>query len=344
MAKDLKKATGLPISYTVTPRMLTLLEEISELRTTIEQSRVIVPWIPQLGNDAATRIAHASTAIEGNPLTLKEVKIISNGGDVPTRSQKQQQEILNYLEALRFVVKHAKKLPTQSDLLKLHSILAKGYTLDLGPFGEFRDEPIAVGKHLPPKAHEVPSLIAAMLAWLNKEGKQLPPIIVSAIIHYVFEYIHPFMDGNGRVGRVLAAWILYQRTFDRYHIFSVDEVYLQNRDRYYKELQKVDQANGDLTTWIEYVGEAVLVTLKKLEKRISAIHVVKELNISLTPKQEKLLSLIKENPMNVRDIMQELKVSKPGAYYLLRPLLDSGLVEKAGGYKTGKYRLVSAVG
>lgn len=329
-----------PIKYNVTPRFLTLLEEITELKTMIEQSRVIVPWIPQLGNDAASRIAHASTAIEGNPLTLKEVKIVSTGGEVPTRSQRQKQEIINYLEALRFVVKRAKKMPTQSDILKLHAVLAEGYTLERGPFGKFREEQIAVGKHMPPKADEVPKLIEAMIVWLNREGKQLPAVMVSAIIHYVFEYIHPFMDGNGRVGRILAAWILYQRTFDRYHIFSVDEVYLQNRDKYYRELHKVDLSNGDLTTWIEYVGEAVLVTLKNLWKRISAIRADKELNISLTPKQERLLSLIKDTPMNVRDIMRELEVSKPGAYYLLRPLLGSKLIEKAGGYKTGKYRLV----
>lgn len=331
--------TTLPVTYTITPRMLTLLEEITALKTMIEQSRVLLPWVPRLGSDAAVRIVHASTAIEGNPLTLNEVRIISSGGEVPTRSHKKKLEILNYLEALRYVAKHAGKTPKNADILKLHAIIANGYALDLGPFGAFRSEPIAVGKHRPPKAQEASKLVLEMLAWLDQEGNHLPAVIASAIIHYQFEYIHPFMDGNGRVGRLLADWILYQRAFDRYHIFSVDEIYLQNRARYYRELQKVDTSNGDLTTWIEYVGEAVLTTLRNLWKRINAVQAAGSLNISLTPRQERLLNLLKDTPMNIREIMQELDVSKPGAHYLLRPLLKSGLVEKAGGYKTGKYRL-----
>ena len=332
-----------PIKYTLTPSTLNRLDEISGLREILTRSQVTVSWIPQLGRDAASRIAHASTAIEGNPLTLREVTIVSDGGEIPTRSVKQKQEIVNYLAALRYIVTHAKDLPTVSDILELHSIVGKEYVFELGLGGVFRSEPVAAGKHIAPKATEVPQLVNSMLEWLEEKGKDLPAVIPSAVIHYVFAYIHPFMDGNGRVGRLLADWILYRLAFDRYHIFSVDEFFLQNRDRYYEELQKADESDGVLTTWIEYVAEAVLVTLQNLEKRITALSLDPTLKIELTPNQEKLLHALKVGPMNIREIMEELGVTKSGAHFIISPLIKRNRIEKAGGWKTGKYRLTQNV-
>ena len=91
-----------------------------------------------------------------------------------------------------------------------------------------------------------------LLAWWNQESARLSPVLSSAILHYRFEAIHPFADGNGRTGRALALWELYRRGFDTHHIFSVDEFYWEDRPRYYAALDAVRREGGDLTGWIEY--------------------------------------------------------------------------------------------
>ncbi len=78
-----------------------------------------------------------------------------------------------------------------------------------------------------------------LLEWWNRDSVKLSPVLSSAILHYRFEAIHPFADGNGRTGRALALWELYRRGFDTHHIFSVDEYYWENRPQYYAELDAV---------------------------------------------------------------------------------------------------------
>src|SRR5437762_8379937 len=107
-----------------------------------------------------------------------------------------------------------------------------------------------------------------LLTWWNKDAARLSPVLSSAIVHCRFEAIHPFADGNGRTGRALALWELYRRGFDTHHIFSVDEVYWENRPRYYAALDSVRRQAEDLTDWLAYVAEALRVTLERVWDRI----------------------------------------------------------------------------
>ena len=86
-------------------------------------------------------------------------------------------------------------------------------------------------------------------------------------MHYRFEAIHPFADGNGRTGRALALWELYRRGFDSHHIFSVDEFYWEDRPRYYAALQAVRRPGDDLTSWLEYSAEGLQQTLERAWQR-----------------------------------------------------------------------------
>ena len=90
-----------------------------------------------------------------------------------------------------------------------------------------------------------------LLEWWNKESKGISPVVSSAIVHYRFEAIHPFADGNGRTGRALALWELYRRGFDTHHIFPVDEYYWDGRAAYYVALHRVRQCGEDLTSWVK---------------------------------------------------------------------------------------------
>ncbi|MFH1017690.1 MAG: Fic family protein [Pseudomonadota bacterium] len=298
-----------------------------------------MPWIPILQRDSRTRTTHSSTAIEGNPLTLEQVKALEEGRPLPETEGRARREVLNQLAGLRFVEKNqGKKLITRSDLFRLHKIIASG-VMDQGEAGRYRTFGVHVGLHVPPSAKEVPNLMAEYLQWWNQQAMKWSPVISSAVLHYRFEEIHPFGDGNGRMGRTLALWDLYRRGFDTHHIFSVDEVYWENRPRYYAQLEGVRKLKGDLTGWLEYSAEAIHLTLERVVGRINHLAATwTGGRVALTPKQERLLHVLRDRgELAPREIWMELKVTKQGAAKILKPLIITGLVRRIGTRKSGKY-------
>jgi Fic family protein len=98
--------------YTITPRLLGEVEQVAALHERIQAAAVQVPWIPALQKDARVRNAHSSTAIEGNPLTLEQVRAIEEGREIPATAQRARREVANYFAGLRFVEKNAQPLLT----------------------------------------------------------------------------------------------------------------------------------------------------------------------------------------------------------------------------------------
>jgi Fic family protein len=297
-------------------------------------------WVPALQKDTRTRNVHASTAIEGNPLTLEQVRALEEGRPLAAKDQRPQREVLNYFAGLRYVEKYAgKKNISHGDVLKLHRILAGG-VMDQGEAGRYRSIAVRVARYLPPGPGDVSGLMFELLEWWSGEAATLSPVISCAILHYRFEAIHPFADGNGRTGRALALWELYRRGFDTHHVFSVDEYYWEDRPRYYGALKAVGRAGEDLTGWLEYCAEGLRQTLERVWLRIQAFKLRSPEKLILRPKQERLLQLLRDHGrMSPPEIWAALRVSRQGAMDLLRPLLDAGLVEKIGTRKTGRYAL-----
>jgi Fic family protein len=325
--------------YTITPVLLGQVEQIAALRERILTAAVQVPWIPALQKDTRIRNAHSSTAIEGNPLTLEQVRAIEEGREIPAASQRPRREIANYFAGLRFVEKNAqRRVIGHREVLKLHCIMAAD-VMDQGRAGEYRTIRVKVGDYIAPRPDQVRPMMSDLLDWWNKES--ISPILSSAIVHHQFETIHPFPDGNGRTGRMLSLWELYRRGFDNHHIFSIDEFYWENRPRYYEELEKVSRADGVLTSWLEYSAEGLRGILERVWSRIQKLsaHAGKT-KLVLRPKQEQLLHLLREHKaMTPREIWDALGVSKQGALDLLRPLMKAGLVRRIGTKKTGRYVL-----
>jgi len=179
------------------------------------------------------------------------------------------------------------------------------------------------------------------LEWWNLKSSKWSPVVSSAVIHFRFEDIHPFADGNGRTGRALALWELYRRGFDTHHIFSVDEFYWENRPRYYEALNDVRKQGADLSGWIGYVAEGLWLTLEKTWLRVQELSAsAGTKKIVLRPKQEQLLRLLRDHQgLTPKEIRELVGVSKQGAVDLLNPLLEAGLVRRIGTRKTGKYIL-----
>ena len=327
--------------FSVTARLLQTVETIAALRERIAAATVQVAWIPALQKDARVRNTHSSTAIEGNPLTLEQVRELEEGRPLAAVAQRSQREVLNYFAGLRYMEKNfGVKTITHEHVLKLHSIIAGG-VMDQGDAGRYRSIMVRVGRHVPPPPEQVSGLMHELLDWWNKEGPKWSPVLSSAIVHFQFEDIHPFADGNGRTGRMLALWELYRRGFDTHHIFSIDEVYWEDRPRYYAGLQAVRAERGNLTGWLEYTAEGLRLTLEKVWLRIQRLTAKSGAEkIVLRPKQEQLLQLLRERQsMTPKEIWEAIGVSKQAAAKLMKPLLDARLVRRVGSQKSGRYIL-----
>ncbi len=329
--------------FTITPALLAEVEQVAALRERIQNAVVDLAWIPALQKDTRARNVHASTAIEGNPLTLEQVRALEEGRELSTPGARPKREVINYFAGLRYVEKHAaKKALRHADILELHRILA-GEVMDQGEAGKYRMITVRVGQYRPPPPDAVSGLMFELLEWWNGAAAKLSPVLSSAILHYRFEAIHPFADGNGRTGRALALWELYRRGFDTHHIFAVDEYYWEDRPAYYAALQGVREAGDDLSAWLEYCAAGLRQTLERAWLRIQTLQVGSTEKLVLRPRQEQLLHLLRDHGgMAPAEIWAALGVSRQGAMDLLRPLLDAGVVEKVGGNKTGRYVLKHA--
>ncbi len=329
-------------TFTITPRLLRDLEAVADVRAKIAEATIQLTWVPQLQKDSRHRGAHASTAIESNPLTLAEVRALEAGTPLPARTDRSRREILNYFAGLRFVEKRAatKKPITHEDLFRLHRFLATG-VMDQGEPGGYRSIRVRVGGHFPPPPEMVSGLMRELLDWWNKKSEEWSAPLSSAILHYQFEEVHPFADGNGRVGRMLALWELYRRGFDTHHIFSVDEFYWEDRARYYESLDAVRRARGDLTGWLEYTTEGLRQTLERVWLRVKQLAATTgKKKTVLRPKQEQLLHLLRDrHGLTPNELWAALNVTKQGAAHILRPLLKAKLVKRIGTQKNGRYIL-----
>lgn len=326
--------------FQTTSHLYKLLETISALHERIQNSLIKIPWVPSLVREARARMAWGSTAIEGCTLSLEAVQGLLEGREAVGYPDRDVRMAQNYLKALSWIQKRGKNAPiTQKNIFQLHKMIANE-AVDEGPIAAYRRRNVRAGLHVAQDWQAVPKLMNQLLAWLNGPAGELPAIFSSAILHLRFVEIHPFRDGNGRLARLLATWELYRKGFDTLHVFALDEYFLEHRNLYIKNLQRVQVEKQNLGGWLEFVAEALLDTLERVEKRIMAIGIQHSRPISLTLRQEKLLRFLREKgQVAIREMARHLKVTVPGAHYILKPLIQNGLVHRQGSHKLARYLL-----
>src|SRR5882724_8454819 len=154
----------------IMPRLLARGEAVAAMRERIQGAAVELSWIPALQKDTRTRNVHASTAIEGNPLTLEQVQALEEGRELVASDQRSQREVLNYCAGLRYVEKNAgKKILRHEDLFTLHRILADG-VMDQGVAGRYRSIAVRAGRYTPPAPRHVSGLMFELLDWWNQKS------------------------------------------------------------------------------------------------------------------------------------------------------------------------------
>ncbi len=330
--------------FTYNHELVNKLLEINSIRDFIVNAPVVLEMEVSLKREALLKSAHHSTAIEGNPLSLNQVDKLAKG--IKIQGQKRAtQEVLNYLNVLKDMDSYIEdgKI-TEKNVLKLHENITH-YTLEYTYLeGQYRSQPVYVVNQegdivfTPPNANLVPGQIQDLLEWINNTSGELNAVISAGIIHYEFVRIHPFVDGNGRTGRALAAIYLYLRGFDV--DFTLDEYYNNNRQAYYHALNSVDPQTQDLTDWLLYFLEGFLTSIDEIKNRIMLFPAGAPVKIKLTEKMLKILEYVHLNgSITNSEVQKLLNISRQGAYKDLRNLMDKGIIEKKGGSRSTYYIL-----
>jgi len=232
-------------NYKYSNKIIKNLTAVAEARAIILNSPLIPKWEVSLRREALLKSAHSSTAIEGNQLSLDEVSLLQQGREIMA-SRRDRQEVLNYLEALNRINDFAAGSQfTIFDFLEIHMTITKDTLNNPSDEGKLRDRRVYVGNSYtgevifePPGANMVDFLVRDFLDWFNStEIEEIDSVLIAGITHYEIVRIHPFIDGNGRTARIMAALVLYKRGFDTKKFFTLDDYYDQNRRSYYDALK-----------------------------------------------------------------------------------------------------------
>ncbi|MEW5937050.1 MAG: Fic family protein [Candidatus Thermoplasmatota archaeon] len=340
--------------FAITRKILANLTQVAAAREVILHAYLVPKWEVALRKEALLRSAHSSTSIEGNKLSLEQVSDLAAGRKVMA-SRKDKQEVLNYLAVLEHLADFAEKgRISEGSIIELHKQITKEVLDNPKDSGTYRNRQVYVGDRftgeiifMPPKTEEVPQLMRSLVEWLSSEDStELEPILVAGIAHYEFVRIHPFVDGNGRTARALAALILLVRGFDIKRFFALDDYYDSDRAAYYAALQSVDQKSLDITKWLEYFTDGVAVSVNAVKEKIlrlssERLRRDKKGQIALTDRQMKMIALLNEKGrVTNRDVRSMLKLSNRGAMDEIKKLIQLGVIKAEGKGRSVHYVLV----
>lgn len=302
--------------FTISERTVNLVADIMELVTRITLKEVD-GINPKLRRNNRIKTIQASLAIENNSLSLKQVTAIINGKRILGPGQ-DIREVQNAYEAYEKLLELD---PYDIDsLLIAHRLLMNDLTSESGKFrsggvGIFAGEQLV---HMAPPAHLVREQIDQLLHWSKASG--IHPLIKSCVFHYEFEFIHPFTDGNGRIGRMWQTLILYKwkRIFGW---LPVETLIKERQGQYYKVLGECDKA-ADSKAFIEFLLQAIHDSLRSLDQ-------TEQVGVQVTDQVKKLMAIMGDMPMSNNELMNLVGIKHRPTFrknYLL-PAIEQGLIE-----------------
>lgn len=304
--------------FTITPRILGQVAECCE-RVGSWRGGQELSLSPQLRRENRVRSIQASLAIENNSLSIDQVTDILDGKRViglPREIQEVKNAITCYDQLGSFD-------PTSvADFLKAHGILMQALADDAGTFrsggvGVYREGQLI---HMAPPADRIPQLIADLFTWFG--GTDLHPLIASSILHYEIEFIHPFSDGNGRMGRLWQSLAL-TRWHPELAYLPVESVIREHQSSYYAALGEADR-KAKATPFVEFILDAITESLK--------IH--PHTDPASDPVSDRVKSLLKaflsdSEKLAAEEVLRRLKLRHKPSFRknYLHPALADGMIE-----------------
>lgn len=302
--------------YTISDQAVNLIASIIEMIENISVDRPIQSN-PKLRRNNRIKTIHASLAIENNSLSLDQVTDIINGKRV-LGPPNEIQEVKNAYETYELLL--AFDPYSYQDLLKAHAILMKDLVKEAGQYraggvGVFAGKQLV---HMAPPPQRVPQLINELIGWIR--SAPVHPLVKSCVFHYEFEFIHPFMDGNGRMGRMWQTLLLCKWK-PVFAWLPIETIIKERQDEYYRVLGEADRV-GDSGKFIEFMLQAIRDTLQEI---ISTEQVC----VQVTDQVARLLKAIGNEVLSAKELMDRVGIRHRPTFrenYLL-PALNAGLIE-----------------
>lgn len=311
-----------PPVIALTAEINVLLADIENLKTKASLHRVSPEMLMALRRQALLKSSLYSARIEGNPLELSDIEIGSNVHEI------HKQEVANLVIAYERLLDSSEKSLSPELFKEWHRLVLSGIS---GAAGHFRTEESAifnqagVAVYLAPASQRVVELMGGLCEFVNVSGYPAP--VVAAVAHIWFEKIHPFLDGNGRVGRLLVAWILKRSGYDFSGLVSLEEYLDLHRDAYYTALA-VDKQ--EVSGFVEYFLTAIVSHAQSSLARIEKSDLPKY--PGLLPRRAEIVQIISDHKIVSFDFLRRRFRAVPDRtlHNDLQQLVRLGLIEKLG--------------
>jgi len=296
--------------------------------------------------------ATQSSKIEGTKTNIEDA--IMDKEDVDFEKRDDWVEVQNYIDALNSAINQLEKLPFSSRLIKqTHKSLLKGARGKHKLPGEYRKSQNWIGGaslsdavFIPPVQDSVESYMGDLEKFAHNPEFTLPELLKAALIHYQFETIHPFLDGNGRVGRLMITLYLVEKGILKKPVLYLSDFFERNRNLYYDNLMAVRDKN-DLTQWFKFFLVGLIETAKS---SIDTFDLIMKLQKDIDARLQKLGSRLKnatavvnylyQRPLiDVQRVIEITKQSPPSAYKLIDQLESLEILHEVSGAKRGKQYL-----
>lgn len=303
--------------FTITNETLANIGLVEAAKEVIENAPLIPIYESRFKKDALLRTIHHGTHIEGNDLTLSEVRKAIEGEEFVAR-ERDVQEVINYRNVLKYIDSLKKELSdkpqySQKIIKEINRIACERIITD-DRAGNYRQTQVVLKNSAtgeitfrPPPAIEMPFLMDDFFAWLNSvEAKKIHPVLRAGIAHYYLVSIHPFIEANGRTARAFATLVLFAEGYDIKKFFSLEDYFDKDAARYYQSLMEADKQHRDLTkrdltAWLEYFTQAMGVELTRIKEKVKRLSVDIKIKsrvgkqVPLNERQIKLIEYLEEH-------------------------------------------------
>ena len=289
--------------------------------------------------------ASSSSQIEGTQASISdaiEALNIERRNDLP----QDVDDILHYIEALNYGLERAKDFPFSLRFIReLHEKLMTGARNTHNPFpGEFRRTQNWIGGTRPDNARFVPPPVREMNQALNDLEKfihaddEYLPLIKAGLLHAQFETIHPFLDGNGRTGRMLVTMFLWYRRLLEMPVLYLSTYFKKHQETYYEKLNAYHSENGNVEEWVEFfldgvidIANSSIETCRKItELRERDMRKAQKLGKATAPKTLDIIRFLYKMPtVGIADVVNQTRYSRPSAYKLIDRLVDMNILYPA---------------
>lgn len=316
--------------FEITSKIIELISNISEKIGEINYLQNN-PYHIKLRKENRIKTIHSSLAIENNSLSLKQITAIIEGKHV-LGNPNEIKEVKNSIQAYDLLL--SLNPYNEKDLLKAHKLMMQDLVERNGKYrtdgvGIFDGEKVV---HLAPPADRVPELMFDLFKWLKESD--VHPLIKSCVFHYEFEFIHPFQDGNGRMGRLWQTAILKEWK-EIFAWLPVETLIKENQKEYYNVLGTSD-SEANSTKFIEFMLALILNTIEEIistEKKVT-----QKVTVKVTVNQQKIIDAIKDNPyVTQEELSKIIGITRKSIILNMKKLQEAGLIKRIGADKNGHW-------